>query len=284
MDYRQLFHQANALAAYSNYSSAYNHAAAATNARTYSYRLWTLANVLTNESSPCALYLLRARTDTSQSKKNSRVALIQPRAAPGFIVSFVGLFSFLPAHRVIVGGPPRGGGRVLRQVLALQQRLPVGQRPARPLADGSPRERRGHGGRHGRVRRVNKESRAAVRKKGVVFVAVAVWCSVDPRRPISPRGRRLDGSPFREQFGGRKRGRPGSSSSSRASRSIFRRWPLCLASLCFGLVPMALVLRFFGSTNSMKREENLPWNDPVRQQFHLFTTQRPPPESIRVNL
>ena len=150
MDYRQLFHQANALAAYSNYSSAYNHAAAATNARTYSYRLWTLANVLTNESSPCALYLLRARTDTSQSKKNSRVALIQPRAAPGFIVSFVGLFSFLPAHRVIVGGPPRGGGRVLRQVLALQQRLPVGQRPARPLADGSPRERRGHGGRHGR--------------------------------------------------------------------------------------------------------------------------------------
>lgn len=142
----------------------------------------------------------------------------------------------------------------------------------------------GHGGRHGRVRRVNKESRAAVRKKGVVFVAVAVWCSVDPRRPISPRGRRLDGSPFREQFGGRKRGRPGSSSSSRASRSIFRRWPLRLASLCFGLVPMALVLRFFGSTNSMKREENLPWNDPVRQQFHLFTTQRPPPESIRVNL
>ena len=54
MDYRQLFHQANALAAYSNYSSAYNHAAAS-NARTYSYRLWTLANVLTNDSSsPCA--------------------------------------------------------------------------------------------------------------------------------------------------------------------------------------------------------------------------------------
>ena len=50
MDYRQLLHQANALAVYS-YSSAYN-SAAANNARTYSYRLWTLANVLTND--PCA--------------------------------------------------------------------------------------------------------------------------------------------------------------------------------------------------------------------------------------
>ena len=44
MDYRQL------LSAYGYPSPAYQTAAAANNARTYSYRLWTLANVL---SEPC---------------------------------------------------------------------------------------------------------------------------------------------------------------------------------------------------------------------------------------
>ena len=51
MDYRQLLSQANALAAY-GYSSPAYHSTAANNARTYSYRLWTLANVLTE---PCVL-------------------------------------------------------------------------------------------------------------------------------------------------------------------------------------------------------------------------------------
>jgi len=57
MDYRQLLSQANALAAY-GYSSPAYHTTAANNARTYSYRLWTLANVLTEPCSYLCLLLL----------------------------------------------------------------------------------------------------------------------------------------------------------------------------------------------------------------------------------
>lgn len=137
MDYRQLLlSQANALAAAGCYGSGgYSSSAAAAAAysqnaaRTYSYRLWTLANVLTD---PCRRFenvTLLLLFFLSLTFHQSLTCLFFPSPS-GFALSThiiknpLLMFCYCLISRA-VNGPSGSRGRVLCQVLALQQRIPV---------------------------------------------------------------------------------------------------------------------------------------------------------------